>query len=83
MSTAAQSRLGSLVESLTNVAIGYGVALASQLLIFPRYGIEIPLSSNVAIGVWFTAISVLRSYAVRRLFNRIGSPRQWIERRQQ
>ncbi len=65
-----QTRTHSLLESLTNVAIGYGVALASQLLIFPLYGIRIPLSDNVAIGLWFTVISILRSYALRRWFTR-------------
>jgi len=64
-----QSRLGSLIESLTNVAIGYGVALASQLAIFPLYGIEVSISQNIQIGMWFTAISIARSYIVRRWFN--------------
>ena len=64
-----QSRLGSFIEALTNVAIGYGVALVSQLLIFPLYGIHIPLSSNIWIGVWFTVISIARSYVLRRWFN--------------
>ena len=63
-----QSRKHSMIESLTNVAIGYGVALASQILIFPLYGIRIPVSDNLAIGAWFTVISIVRSYAVRRWF---------------
>ncbi len=63
-----QSRAGSFVESLTNIAIGYGVALASQLLVFPLFGIDVPLSDNLAIGAWFTAISLARGYAVRRWF---------------
>ena len=59
-----------MVESLTNVAIGYGVALASQLLIFPFYDIDISLQDNIAIGVWFTLISLVRSYVIRRCFNK-------------
>jgi len=65
-----QSRWHSVVESLTNVAIGYGVALASQLLIFPFYDIDISLQDNIAIGVWFTLISLVRSYVIRRYFNK-------------
>mgnify|MGYP006883113499 FL=1 len=65
-----QSRWHSVVESLTNVAIGYGVALASQLLIFPFYDIDISLQDNIAIGVWFTLISLVRSYVIRRCFNK-------------
>lgn len=64
-----QTRLGSLLESALNVLVGYLVALVSQLAIFPLYGIHIPLSSNLAIGVWFTIVSLVRSYALRRWFN--------------
>ena len=64
-----QSRLASFIESIVNIAIGYGVAVGSQLVIFPLFGIHIPLSDNLAIGAWFTAISLIRSYVVRRAFN--------------
>ncbi len=65
-----QTRIQSFIESCINVAIGYGVALVSQILIFPLFGIYLPLSSNLAIGAIFTVISIARSYAVRRVFNR-------------
>jgi hypothetical protein len=64
-----QTKLQSLFEALANVALGYGVALSTQLLVFPLFGIHIPLSSNVAIGIIFTLVSLARSYALRRLFN--------------
>lgn len=66
-----QTRLQSAVESLANVAIGYAVAVASQMLIFPLFGIHITLADNLLIGGYFTLISIARSYAVRRFFNRI------------
>lgn len=66
-----QTRAMSAVESMVNVAIGYGVAVASQCLIFPIFGIYIPLSDNLLIGVYFTMISLARSYAVRRWFVRV------------
>ena len=65
-----QSRRHSFVESVTNVAIGYGVALASQLAIFPVFEIHVPLSDNLVIGAWFTLVSIARSYMVRRWFTR-------------
>jgi len=65
-----QSRRRSVCESVANVAIGYGVVLASQLLVFPLYDIHVSLSTNIGIGLWFTVISLARSYALRRLFNR-------------
>lgn len=64
-----QSRLHSFIESCCNVAVGYGVALASQIIIFPMYGIHVPLSQNIQIGAYFTVISIVRSYVLRRWFN--------------
>ena len=67
-----QSRLHSLIESASNIAIGYLVALASQIAVFPMFDIHVSIGDNLAIGAWFTVISLIRSYAVRRLFNRLG-----------
>lgn len=57
-----QTRLGSLIEALMNIAVGYGVAVLSQIAIFPIFGIRVPLSTNLWIGAWFTVISLVRSY---------------------
>jgi len=65
-----QSKRMSFVESLTNVAIGYLVAVGSQVVIFPFFGIHIPLKDNFMIGAWFTVVSIVRSYALRRAFNK-------------
>lgn len=65
-----QTRVGSLIESLMNIAIGYFVALLSQLAIFPLFDIHVSLSTNLWIGAWFTVISLIRSYIIRRWFNK-------------
>jgi hypothetical protein len=65
-----QTRLQSFIESLINILIGYGVALASQLAIFPLFDIHVSLKTNIWIGIWFTAVSLVRSYVIRRWFNR-------------
>lgn len=64
-----QSRRQSMIETAASVAIGYLVALASQLAIFPLFGIHATLSDNLLIGAWFTVISIIRGYFVRRFFN--------------
>lgn len=64
-----QTRLGSFIEAAANILIGYLVAVLSQLLIFPLFGIQIPLADNLLIGLWFTLISLIRSYVLRRWFN--------------
>lgn len=66
-----QSRTQSMIESAANVVIGYMVALCSQLVVFPMFGVHLPLQDNLMIGLWFTAISLVRSYFVRRWFNRM------------
>jgi len=58
----------SLVESLANVAVGYGIALATQLVVFPLFGLRASLSDNLMIGAIFTVVSIIRSYALRRTF---------------
>lgn len=64
-----QTKLGSLYEQIINICIGACVALASQLVIFPLYNINPPISTNLGIMAWFTLISVVRGYIVRRWFN--------------
>ncbi len=63
-----QSRLMSGVEAVANVAVGYGVAVVTQMLVFPLFGLETTLQANLAIGLIFTAVSLVRSYLLRRAF---------------
>jgi hypothetical protein len=64
-----QTKLGSLIESLMNIAIGLGVALISQIILFPMFDIHVTLTTNLWISLWFTGISLVRSYIIRRWFN--------------
>jgi len=66
-----QSRAMSLVESLTNVAVGYGIAVATQILVFPLFGLSTTLAENMAMGAIFTVVSIARSFTLRRLFEAI------------
>ena len=63
-----QSRLMSLVESLVNVLVGYGVAVATQMAVFPMFGLAVTISENLLIGLIFTVVSIVRSYTLRRGF---------------
>ena len=67
----AQTRLGSLVESIANVVVGYRVAVGAQVAIFPLFGVHLPLQQNMAIGGLFAVVSLVRSYCLRRLFRRL------------
>lgn len=66
-----QSRTMSAVESVANVTIGYGVAVATQAAVFPLFGIHATAADHLAIGAIFTVVSLVRSYLLRRVFNRM------------
>ena len=63
-----QSRRMSLLESIANVVVGYGVAVVSQILIFPAFGLHATLQQNLQMGAAFTLVSIVRSFTLRRLF---------------
>ena len=63
-----QSRLMSLVESLANVLVGYGVAVVTQTAVVPLFGLAVTITENLLIGLIFTVVSIVRSYALRRGF---------------
>jgi hypothetical protein len=63
-----QSHMASLIEAMTNVAVGFVVALLTQLTVFPLFAIEAGLQEHMSIATTFTAVSLLRSYALRRAF---------------
>ena len=66
-----QSRVMSLVESVANVVVGYVLAIATQIVVFPWFGIETGLAEHLTIGLAFVGVSLARGYALRRLFERI------------
>jgi len=63
----------SLFEATTNVVVGYVLAIATQLAVFPLFGIEAALRDHLAIGLAFVGVSLARGYLLRRLFERSRS----------
>ena len=66
-----QTKTGSVIEAIANIVIGIGIAFVSQIIIFSSYGIAVSTSLNVKMTMWFTAVSLTRSFILRRIFNRI------------
>ena len=64
-----QTRLMSVLESIANSVVGYGVAVITQRVVFPLFGLAASLSNNLLIGLIFTIVSLGRSDALRRFFN--------------
>ncbi len=70
-----QSRTMSFVEALTNVVVGFGLALLTQVLVFPVFGIAASFDQHVSIALIFTLVSLARGYVLRRLFARLSDRR--------
>ena len=64
-----QSKKQSFIESLTNVGIGWFIGVILNMLVLPLFDYDVSLTDGVLISIIFTAVSVIRSYAIRRFFN--------------
>jgi hypothetical protein len=64
-----QSKVGSFIESLVNTVAGMILAMYVTALICWAYGIQMTWRNNVIITGWMTVFSVVRGYAIRRIFN--------------
>jgi hypothetical protein len=67
-----QTWLGSIAEAKTNIAIGFGINYAANLVVLPLlFDPARPALSAFYIGIVFTVISVVRQLVIRRWFNGI------------
>jgi len=48
-----QSRTMSLLEAISNVLIGYTIAVLTQILIFPVFGLHTTLGQNLQLSTAF------------------------------
>jgi hypothetical protein len=62
----------SAIEAVANVAVGWGVSLILVMLVLPVFGYPVTAPDAVAVSAIFTGASLVRSYALRRLFCRVG-----------
>jgi hypothetical protein len=51
----------SVVEATSNVVVGYGLPMLTQILVFPIFKVRTTLAQNMALGVIFTVVSVARA----------------------
>ncbi|QQV91554.1 hypothetical protein Peternella1_18 [Winogradskyella phage Peternella_1] len=68
-----QSKKQSFTEALSNTAVGFIVSYISTFLIFPLVGFTSSPGKNLIITCYFTIVSILRGYVIRRWFNNKGS----------
>ena len=64
-----QSKMESMIETLTSVFVGWIIGVILNMLVLPLFDYDVNLTDGVLISIIFTAVSVVRSYVVRRFFN--------------
>lgn len=74
-----QSKKASMVEACINISVGIGVAFSANMIVLPLYGYNLTTQDNLGITAIFTAISFIRSYSLRRIFNRIHTKNGWTK----
>jgi hypothetical protein len=60
----------SWLESWSNILIGWIINFIANMIIFPLFGFKITIRDNILFGIIYTCISLLRSFCIRRWFNR-------------
>jgi hypothetical protein len=66
-----QSPRSAIVEAWTNIAIGFSINYVVNLILLPVAfpGLSVGAATNWWLGWTYTAVSILRQYAIRRWFN--------------
>lgn len=65
-----QTKKQSIIETITSTAVGFMVSFLSTYIIFPLVGLQTTTGINLVVTIYFTAISLLRGYFIRRYFNK-------------
>lgn len=65
-----QSHTDSVMETITNVGIGFFISWAVlDWIVSPLYGMNTSAGQAFGITMIFTVTSIIRQYLIRRLFN--------------
>lgn len=69
-----QTKKHSIIETTTNVGTGFFVGVSLNYFLLPHFAVDIATGSIITaltIGVIYTAVSWVRSYTFRRIFNHL------------
>ncbi len=64
-----QSKLSSLAESITNIAVGTFISFFVTLYIYPLVGANVSTTDTFGITLMYLTITLTRLYLLRRIFN--------------
>jgi len=66
-----QSKKKSLIESVIQTIVGLGTSILIQVIFYPIMGIPVTFFQNIIITAVFFAVSIVRGYFVRRIFEKL------------
>lgn len=61
----------SVIETIASTVIGFVVSFISNIFILPLVGLQATMGQSFWMVVFFTIVSLIRGFFVRRLFNRV------------
>lgn len=64
-----QTKKHSIIEVFTSTLVAYLITLIAQPIVFALFNYHPTHTENMAIGLIFTGISLVRNYIMRRVFN--------------
>ena len=64
-----QTKKQSFIETIVSVFVGWFIGVILNMLVLPLFDYDVSLTDGVLISIIFTAVSVIRSYTIRRFFN--------------
>jgi len=65
-----QTKLNSIIESVSNTVVGLLTTLILSPFIYDLVGMQYTYTQLGMATILFTAISIVRSYVIRRFFNK-------------
>lgn len=64
-----QTKTQSVIEVICSTVVAFAISVCAGQIIYPLYGMQPSWGLNIQLTLWFTVISILRSYLTRRFFN--------------
>lgn len=65
-----QTKKQSIIEICTSTAVGFAVSLTATFFVMPLFGFTSTPVKNLGITIFYTVISIIRGYVIRRWFNK-------------
>jgi hypothetical protein len=64
-----QSPRSAIAEAWLNIAVGFSINWLANFVLLPLVGAHFTAGQNSALGWIYTAVSIVRTYAIRRWMN--------------